>query len=133
MKMNKEQLLALLKRTIEAVEQDDTIEGRIAYTAMPSEQLDVELGVGEFEVDAAVRYGNSEGQGSMMLATPSKQKYVHFFTLPLFGKFQMMEGHLVFEKTGSEQARELKADGTQDPFKTPLAMEKHDHVKPYVG
>lgn len=57
--MTKEGLLALLQRTMDAVNADDSYEGRIAYT-MGDER-------GTFVVSAAVRVGNSMGQGGMIL------------------------------------------------------------------
>jgi hypothetical protein len=56
--MTKEGLLALLERTIDAVKADDSCEGRITY-AWGSEPH-------TYVVNAAVRVGNSQGQGGMI-------------------------------------------------------------------
>ncbi|WP_186029454.1 hypothetical protein [Burkholderia gladioli] len=64
MKMNRTDLIQLLDDTKRALLADDSFEGRINYTCMAPE---VELGDDEFEVSAAVRLGNSEGQGSMRM------------------------------------------------------------------
>lgn len=68
MKMSKEKLIKLLKDTLHAVENNDTFEGRISYSCMPEH---VELAADEFEVDAFVRVGNSEGQGGAICIQPT--------------------------------------------------------------
>ncbi|WP_186239577.1 hypothetical protein [Burkholderia gladioli] len=64
MKMSRTDLIQLLDDTKRALLADDSFEGRINYTCMAPE---VELGDDEFEVSAAIRLGNSEGQGSVRL------------------------------------------------------------------
>lgn len=63
--MTKDGLLALLQRTIDAVKANDSFEGRIAYTSTSQDT---------FSVQAAVRVGNSQGQGGMIVvADPEAQ------------------------------------------------------------
>ena len=63
MVIKRARLVELLQRTIEAIESDDSYEGRVAYQEMLP---------GEFEVDAFVRVGTSEGQGGCMLIQSSE-------------------------------------------------------------
>lgn len=60
--LNKQQLLAVLEDMKKSIENDDSMEGSINYSVM-SENLKP----GEFEVQAAYRVGNSEGQGSIRI------------------------------------------------------------------
>lgn len=60
--MKKESLIALLERTLESIKQDDSMEGRIQYTFDSDNP-------GEFLVDAFIRVGNSDGQGSCIVVT----------------------------------------------------------------
>lgn len=55
-------LIELLQETIVAIENDDSYEGRVMYQGTSP---------GEYEVDAFVRVGTSEGQGGCMLVQPS--------------------------------------------------------------
>ncbi|WP_186191239.1 hypothetical protein [Burkholderia gladioli] len=64
MKMSRADLIQFLDDTKRALLADDSFEGRINYTCLAPE---VDLGDDEFEVSAAVRLGNSEGQGSLRL------------------------------------------------------------------
>ena len=57
--MLKDDLIRLLKATIEAIEDGDTMEGRLQY-----EWGDTP---GTYNVNAFVRVGNSQGQGGVML------------------------------------------------------------------
>lgn len=57
--MKKAEFIQLLKATIAAVENDDSIQGRIAYEASSAPDT--------FNVDAFVRVGNAMGQGSCIL------------------------------------------------------------------
>lgn len=61
----REKLIELLRETIVAIENDDSYEGRIHYEGTSP---------GEYEVDAFVRVGNSEGQGGCMLVEPTPEK-----------------------------------------------------------
>lgn len=62
-KQTKAELAVFLKETTQAVEEDDSFEGRIQYQA---------IGRDEFEVGAFVRVGNSMGQGGCMLIEETK-------------------------------------------------------------
>lgn len=62
MKMQKEQLIAMLEDMLTAVKMDDSFEGSVQYTVM-----DDDLGPGEFEVGAFYRVGNSMGQGGAVV------------------------------------------------------------------
>jgi hypothetical protein len=61
--LNKQQLLAVLEDIKKSIENNDSMEGRISYSVMSSENIKS----GEFEVDAIYRVGNSEGQGSIRI------------------------------------------------------------------
>lgn len=61
-KIDKTTLLCLLDRIRDAVEHDDSFEGRLYYTT-----LDERCGRAEFMVDAFIRVGNSEGQGGSIV------------------------------------------------------------------
>lgn len=56
--MTKDELIALLQRTIDSLKANDSFQGRIAYEVRPGST---------FNVDAAVRIGNSQGQGGMIV------------------------------------------------------------------
>jgi hypothetical protein len=56
--MKETELVSLLTQAISAIVRRDSFEGRIEYTMRPD---------GEFDVEAFVRVGNSEGQGSCIL------------------------------------------------------------------
>jgi len=58
--VKKADFVAFLKAALRAVEEDDTMEGRIQY-----EFGDIP---GEFNVNAFVRVGNSQGQGGAILS-----------------------------------------------------------------
>lgn len=62
MKMQKEQLIAMLEDMLSAIKMDDSFEGSVNYTIM-----DEDLGPGEFEVGAFYRVGNSMGQGGAVV------------------------------------------------------------------
>lgn len=62
MKISKEALIQLLKNIADLVEKNDSFEGSLQYSCMGED-----LHEGEFEVTAAVRHGNRDGQGSIIL------------------------------------------------------------------
>lgn len=62
MKLDKTKLLAVIDRMRKAVEEDDSFEGSLSYSAMHEG-----LERGEFEVGAFFRIGNSEGQGGSII------------------------------------------------------------------
>uniref|UniRef100_UPI003BEEC677 hypothetical protein n=1 Tax=Burkholderia arboris TaxID=488730 RepID=UPI003BEEC677 len=64
MKMTRTELIQLLDDAKRALLSEDSFEGRIRYTCMPE---NIALGPDEFEVSAALRVGNSMGQGGMLL------------------------------------------------------------------
>jgi hypothetical protein len=62
MKLHKTKLLDLLHWLSNRIEDDDSFEGRLKFEATTKE---------EFEVDAAIRFDNRNGQGSMRLIQPT--------------------------------------------------------------
>jgi hypothetical protein len=65
-KTAKKDLAATLRDMATRVEAGDSFEGRIAYSCMEDG-----CGEDEFEVDAAWRVGNLDGQGGMQVILPS--------------------------------------------------------------
>lgn len=64
MRMPKEKLIELLKRVVRALEEDDSMEGSFGYSWVDREN---------YEVGAAVRVGNREGQGGMIFIAASPE------------------------------------------------------------
>lgn len=62
MKINKEQLVLVLRDMANLIENSDSFEGRINYTCMEDD-----CGKDEFHVEAFYRTGNSMGQGGVSM------------------------------------------------------------------
>lgn len=60
--LNKQQLLAVLEDIKNSIENNDSMEGKLSYSAMNEN-----LKPGEFEVEVTCRIGNSEGQGGVRI------------------------------------------------------------------
>jgi hypothetical protein len=65
-KISKAELAAALRDMAARIDADDSFEGRISYSCMEED-----CGRGEFEVEAAWRTGNSEGQGGSIIIEAS--------------------------------------------------------------
>lgn len=63
--ISKQKLLELLNDITESIKANDSFEGRLSYTCL-NDACKKE----EFEVDAFIRVGNSEGQGGCILIQP---------------------------------------------------------------
>ena len=78
--MTKDELIVLLERALAALRADDSFQGSIAYEIRPG---------GAFNVSAAIRVGNSMGQGGMMVVQeweeePAGGACPHANTQPVF-------------------------------------------------
>lgn len=64
MRLTRKRLAETLRKIASLIEQDDSMEGSLAYAA-------VEFGL--YEVSGCYRFGNREGQGGVRLLEPSRE------------------------------------------------------------
>ena len=69
MKLSKEETIKVFQSIITAIENDDSFQGSIEYEVVDQNNFECYW---EFQVFAAYRIGNSQGQGGMVLIKEDK-------------------------------------------------------------